>query len=162
MDEKSFGYQKFWARVFSGAGIIAVWIVIQWLLEPYFESSFFYLLFGAVVTILLITVYIRLTEHTKLFQKQGTYRIIDAEQSEIRLQIGKKRIFLQNVTEISWWKNSYYGTYFGSIHITYGKKGLQLNSLPITPTDEFEACSLQELFLDLQRCYPEAKFEKLK
>ena len=148
MDKTTFRYQKWLARMMSLGAFF--WIVryfvsdmAEKLLGPE-HLNFWQKCICSFIVIIGATVYYFCTENSRLFIRQGSYWV---ENGIVYLQMKKKIYALNNVTEISGYKISFFGLAgSGRLSIHMAKKRILIISPTIIRGNKFSDSELLPLF----------------
>ena len=147
MEKTEFIYQRWYLRLFLAALMVPLELAIQiwfaeWMGIEY--ADFWYVLFCIVIGLACISIYYKLTEHSKMFFKKGLYW---AENGMVYIQKGQKIYGVQDVTWLRGTTVSVWGlARSGMLVIQCSEKKIVLFSASMKDGKSFADSELLHLF----------------
>jgi hypothetical protein len=141
--KKEFEFQHYYKRWLGALPCLFIAIALDCLLDLLSLSNIVY--FGLCIAImfaLLIAYYIN-SEKLKLFYGTGYYW---TEDDVLFIQADKKTYEISNITELSGYVKSLYGSSYTEIIIKVEQKSLKLFSIPLEQDQTFKDSSLYSLY----------------
>lgn len=150
-----FQYQRFYLRYGFCGLLIVIWIIISPILAEAFAAPWIFWLISAIVTITIITIYLKLTEHSSWFNKTGSF---EKTEDGYKLVIGKTYSF-KDVKRLCAWKSDIYGTALWFLQIEAEKK-IKIISKPSISKQTFVGVDLYKIYNQILMDNPDLKQEK--
>ncbi|MCI5655771.1 MAG: hypothetical protein SOT80_04975 [Candidatus Pseudoruminococcus sp.] len=150
-----FQYQRFYLRYGFCGLFIAIWILISPILSETFAMPWIFWLISVIVTITIITIYLKLTEHSSWFNKTGSFEKTDYG---YKLVIGKTYLF-KDVERLCAWKSNIYGTNLWFLQIEAEKK-IKIISKPLINEQTFVSVDLYKIYNQILTDNSDLKQEK--